>query len=163
MIKILNRMSNGALIIGYMLLTLNFVYAQSARTIRGEVRFENGTPAINITVKVKYGSQIAVTDERGVYEIQAGESAILLFSLVGFQTQEVLVGVQTTVNVVLQDQGALEEVVVVGYGTQKKVNLSGAVSQIGGDELVERPVANLTGALQGTLPGVAVTRGSGKP
>src|SRR5690606_9928986 len=73
------------------------------------------------------------------------------------------VGARTTVNVAMQDQEALQEVVVVGYGTQKKVNLSGAVSQIGGDELVDRPVANLTGALQGTLPGVAVTRGSGKP
>lgn len=163
MMKILNRMSRHLLIIGYLLLTLNLVFAQSARTIRGEVRFENGTPATNVTVKVKDGTQTVVTDERGVYEIQAGESAILLFSLVGFRTQEVSVVARTTVNVAMQDQDALQEVVVVGYGTQKKVNLSGAVSQIGSDELVDRPVANLTGALQGTLPGVAVTRGSGKP
>src|SRR5690606_33706821 len=68
------------------------------------------------------------------------------------------------VDVVLaEQQSSLDEVVVVGYGAQKKVNLSGAVAQISGEDIVDRPVANLTGALQGMMPGIAVTRGSGKP
>ena len=163
MIKFLHRRSRGLLLFSCMLLTLSFAFAQNGRIIRGEVRNQDGEPVENVTVKVKNGSQAAATNANGAYQIQAAENVTLVFSLIGYQSQEVNAGTRTQINVTLQAQDALEEVVVVGYGTQKKVNLSGAVSQIGGDELVDKPVVNLTSALQGTLPGVAVTRGSGKP
>lgn len=156
-------MSRGLLLFSCMLLTLSFAFAQGNRTIRGEVRNQDGVPVESVTVQVKNGSQATSTNANGTYQIQVPENATLVFSLIGFQAQEVAVGSRNQINVTLQAQDALEEVVVVGYGTQKKVNLSGAVSQISGDELVDKPVVNLTSALQGTMPGVAITRGSGKP
>src|SRR5690606_13331656 len=82
----------------------------------------------------------------------------------GSMPQEVPINNRTVIDTTLQDDvSALDEVVVVGYGTQKNVNLSGAVAQIDGEALANRPVANVTGALQGVAPGVTVVRGSGQP
>src|SRR5690606_41539056 len=103
-------MSRCTLIISCMLLTLNFVYAQSARTIRGEVHFENRSPAANVTVKVKDGLPIAVTDERGVNVILAGDTASLVISLVGLQKKERSEVVCVSINFVLQDQLYMSDV-----------------------------------------------------
>src|SRR5690606_13256476 len=87
-----------------------------------------------------------------------------VFSYVGYQSEEVNIGNQTTINVQLTpDIEALQEIVVVGYGTQKKVNLTGSVEQVEGATLAKQPVFQASQALTGTVPGVTVVQGSGQP
>jgi len=141
-----------------------FVYAQQSRSVRGVVHQESGAALSKVTVKVKGNPTTTQTDENGNFIIQVGPQGTLVFSLIGFQSQEVPVQQRESITVTLNEIVAdLEEVVVVGYGTQKKVNLSGAVAQVKGEDIVNRPVINLTSALQGMMPGVAITRSSGKP
>lgn len=141
-----------------------FVYAQQSRSVRGVVHQEGGAALSKVTVKVKGNPTTTQTDENGNFIIQVGPQGTLVFSLIGYQSQEVPVQQRESITVTLSEVVAdLEEVVVVGYGTQKKVNLSGAVAQVKGEDIVNRPVTNLTSALQGMMPGVAVTRSSGRP
>src|SRR5690606_14550950 len=87
----------------------------------------------------------------------------IVFSIVGYQKQEVIADKNTIDITMLPELSDIDEVVVVGYGEQKKVNLTGAVSQISGEEFEDRPVTQLTQALQGTVPNLNVVSGSGKP
>jgi len=139
------------------------VFAQT-KTVEGTVSDSKGAPVPGVNVTIKGGTTGVVTDSKGHFAIQADEKSVLSFSFAGFTTREETVGSRVLLNIVLQEnQKVLDDVVVVGYGSQKKVNLSGAVGQIDGKELVNRPVANVTGALQGLMPGVTVVRGSGQP
>ena len=89
---------------------------------------------------------------------------VLQISFIGYVTQEIKYTGQATLTVnLMEDTQKLEEVVVVGYGTQKKVNMTGAVAQIDSKALENRPVQNVSTALQGTMPGVQVTSGGGRP
>ena len=134
------------------------------RKLEGTVMDSKGAPMSGVSVTVKGGTGGVATNEQGYYTINAGNGAILVFSYAGFTSKEEPTDGRTTINVALTESSAvLDDVVVIGYGTQKKVNLSGAVAQVEGKDLINRPVPNLTGALQGVLPGVTVTRGSGKP
>jgi len=136
----------------------------SQTTVRGTVTDSKGAAIEGVNVVVKGASTGTVTDARGAYTISAGSNAVLVFSYTGLATREETVGERSAINVSLTENGAsLENIVVVGYGTQRKANLSGAVSQVSGKDLANRPVANVTGALQGVMPGVTVFRGSGKP
>lgn len=158
------HLSRSCCIIIGLIFLVQLSYAQALRTIQGVVRLQDGTAAANVSVSIKNSQQGTSTNEAGEFRLQASNAAVLQFRLLGYQTQEVTVGTQSSINVVLvENQENLDEVVVVGYGIQKKVNLSGAVSQVAGEELVDRPNVNLTSALQGVLPGVAVTRSSGNP
>src|SRR5690606_28740128 len=106
-----------------------------------------------------------VTDVDGNYqlEVESG-SAILVFSFVGYVAQEVTVGDRTTIDVSLAtDIATLEEVVVVGYGTMKKVNLTGAVDAVTSEDVDWKPVGQTSMALQGVAPGVTITQNSGQP
>ncbi|RZM27241.1 MAG: SusC/RagA family TonB-linked outer membrane protein, partial [Pedobacter sp.] len=153
-----------SVLMAILLLATTAAWAQNIQ-ITGTVRDAEGGIIPGVGIKVKDGTATAQTDVNGNFTITApGKQAVLVFSFVGFDTYETTVGDRTTINVVLKDgQQDLSEVVVVGYGTQKKVNLSGAVSQITSKEITNRPVSNLTSALQGVSPGVTITRGSGKP
>lgn len=143
---------------------ISAVYAQSSGTITGKILHEDRTPAVGAIVTLKGTGTAAVADGEGSYRIAAPGNGTLVFTMLGSVSQEILINNRAVVNVTLvEDVSLLEEVVVVGYGTQKKVNLTGAVAQVGGDALINRPVANATGALQGVLPGVTVFRGSGQP
>src|SRR5690606_34892814 len=106
-----------------------------------------------------------VTDADGNYSLSVPErKATLVFTYIGFSTQEIVIGNDQTINAVLQEEtSALSEVVVVGYGTQRKVNLTGAVSQVGSEVLEDRPVSNITQAIQGTMPNVNINFGNGRP
>jgi TonB-linked SusC/RagA family outer membrane protein len=134
--------------------------------VRGII-LDSGTkePLPGVAVLVKGTQRGTTTNASGAYEISVPNSeAVLVFSYVGYTSQEVLVGNRAQVNVDLQtDTQALSEIVVVGYGTQKKVNLTGAVDQVEGKVLQNRSVPNLTQGLQGVIPNLDLVPGDGKP
>jgi TonB-linked SusC/RagA family outer membrane protein len=130
--------------------------------IKGVVS-DAGGPLPGVSVKVEGAKTGVVTDADGRYSISAPEGSVLLFSSLGYTTQRITVLNQTTLNVkLLADTKALEEVVVVGYGTQKKANLTGAVASVQGEELNKRIATNPAQLLQGQLPGLNVTQASGE-
>jgi TonB-linked SusC/RagA family outer membrane protein len=124
---------------------------------------DEGIPGVNVLVKGT--SQGVVTDLNGDYTISVpSEESTLVFSFVGFLEKEVVVGSQTTINVVLEsDVKALEEVVVVGYGTQQRAEITGAVSSINAETIKEIPVVSFENAIQGRVAGVDVAVPSGEP
>lgn len=132
-------------------------------TIKGTVTDEKGEKLPGVSVLVKGTSRGGTTNVDGEYTIAVTDSkSILVFSFVGFQAQEITVGNQTKINVVLKiDDKALDEVVVVGYGVQKKKDLTGAVSSIGSEIFKERRETQVAQSLQGTMSGVTVTRSGG--
>ncbi|MDR0687386.1 MAG: TonB-dependent receptor [Prevotellaceae bacterium] len=133
-------------------------------SVSGSVRSSNGDPVAGASVVVK-GSTVGVTtDGNGGYTISAPADATLVFSFLGMNTVEEAIAGRGRIDVTLsEDDQALEEVVVVGYGTQRKVNLSGAVAQIDSKALAGRPIQNVSSAIQGMLPGVTVMSGQGRP
>ena len=141
------------------------VNAQQA-TVGGKVTAEgddSGLPGVNVIVK---GTSIGtVTDLNGDYSLQTeGEDGVLVFSSVGYTAQEIVIGSQSVINVVLiEDVTALEEIVVIGYGTQKKSDLTGSVGQVKGDEIAKLTTANATNAIQGRMAGVRVEANGGAP
>jgi TonB-linked SusC/RagA family outer membrane protein len=139
------------------------LFAQSHK-VEGTVTDAKGAPLQNVSVTIKGSTTGVTTNDKGYYAISVVDGSILSFSITGFTTKNELVKTKTTINVTLaENTQTIDAVVVVGYGTQRKVNLSGAVAVVSGKDLVNRPVPNVTGALQGVLPGVTVLRGSGKP
>ena len=139
------------------------LYAQSKK-IEGIVTDAKGVPLLSVTVSVKGGTASTTTDSKGRFSIPAMPGSTLVFTSASYLGREEVVDNRSSINVTLaENTQALENVVVIGYGTQRKVNLSGAVAQISGKDLENRPVANLTAALQGVSPGLTVLRGSGKP
>ncbi len=141
----------------------NVVFAQ-ALTVEGTVFDETGEPLIGATVKVMPGNTGTVTDINGRFRIPSVEKgATLQFSYMGYVTQSRRADGRA-INITLQpDDQNLEEVVVVAYGQQKKITITGAVSAVNGDELLKAPVANVANALQGKLPGISVVQPSGMP
>ncbi|OUJ74099.1 SusC/RagA family TonB-linked outer membrane protein [Hymenobacter crusticola] len=139
--------------------------AQQAQTISGRVADKKGEGLPGVTVLVKGTSAGATTDGTGTYTLQAPAGATtLVVTYLGYKPQEVAISNRTAINVTLeQDTKALDEVVVVGYGTQKKVNLTGAVDQVTSQVLENRSVPNLTQGLQGVLPNLNLVPGDGKP
>lgn len=135
------------------------------KVISGSVTDGSGKAIEGVTVRVKDSGVTAFTDQAGNYRITlSSQDGILQFSMLGFSSQEVRVTNQTYVDIILEERiSEMDEVVVVGYGTQKKVNLTGAVSVIKGDELANRPVGQTSAALQGMVPGLTVRQQSGQP
>jgi TonB-linked SusC/RagA family outer membrane protein len=130
-------------------------FAQSV-AVSGTVSDSNGETLIGVNVQVRGTTIGTVTDVDGKYSLQAsGAQSILVFSYVGYLTQEVTVGSQRTINVTLkEDLQNLEEVVVVGYGTQRKMTVTGSVASVSGMELKASPTSNLSNAIVGRMPGV---------
>ena len=138
---------------------------QQKQAIKGVVKDTHGEPVIGASVMVN-GVAMAVTDVDGNFSLSAAPGAVLQVSYVGFKPQSVTVKAgMTNYAVSLQDDNqALNEVVVVGYGVQKKVNLTGSVSSVKGDALEMRPVTDASQSLQGLVPGLMVSNGSsGRP
>lgn len=133
-------------------------------TIRGIITGD-GEPLIGATISVKDENRGALTDIDGSYSIQVNaEDAILVVSYVGFKTQEVPVNGRTTIDIDMSENtSVLDEVVVVGYGTQKRSNISGSVGVVTAEEITETPVLRVEQALQGRSAGVQVTQNSGSP
>ena len=134
------------------------------RTIKGQILDETGEPMIGVSVLVKGTTVGTVTDLDGNYslEIPSGKN-MLEVSYIGYKTQNVTIGKDARINVKLvPDTQALDEVVVVGYGTQKKRDLTGAISSVKSDDIKLAPVSNAMEALQGKVSGLDITRSSGQ-
>lgn len=139
---------------------------QTGKNIRGTVTDERGEPIIGANIVEKGTTNGVVTNIDGEFSITARENTILQISYIGYISQEIPVSAQTTVlSIILkEDAQALDEVVVVGYGIQKKVNLTGSVSSVNfADQADTRPITNVSSALAGLSSGVSVMQGSGQP
>ena len=131
----------------------------------GTVTDKSGQPLPGVTVLIKGTVKGTVTNFEGIYSISdISEDVTLVFSFVGMVTQEVVVGNQTTINVMLIDDAiGIEEVVAIGYGTQKKGNLTGALSNVKGEAIVQNPSVNVSNSLAGRTAGVITNNRSGRP
>ncbi len=149
-----------------LLLTLLAVTAQAQIKITGRVTLQTGNEgAIGATVRVKGANLGTTTDLDGNYILSVPDrDAVLVFSYTGFVEQEIPVGNNTTIDVVLSESvSQLNEVVVTGYGAQKRSSISGAVSSVGSEDIAERPILRVEQALQGRTAGVQVAQVSGSP
>ncbi len=135
------------------------------RTITGRVVDEANAALPGVSIVLKGSSRGTVTDADGRYKLDVPDAgATLVFSFVGYTAQEVAVGNQTSVNLTLRaDDKQLNEVVVIGYGTSRKSDLTGSVGAVKADQIMERPAPSLNQALSGRLPGVQVNTNSGRP
>ncbi|KAB7727361.1 SusC/RagA family TonB-linked outer membrane protein [Rudanella paleaurantiibacter] len=134
------------------------------RPLTGTVVDEKGESLPGVSVTVKGTQRGTTTDAKGLYRLSIPETGetVLVFSYVGYVTQERVVGNQSTVDITMQaDTRALEEVVVVGYGTQKKSDLTGSVVAIGKERLTQLPNTNIAQALQGSIPGLQINNNDG--
>ena len=130
--------------------------------IKGNVTDTTKEPLPGVTIYNSTSGKGALTNFDGNYTIKAKKGDILVFSFVGMEKQSITIEGATTINVSLKDTNSLDEVIVVGYGTQKKVNLTGAVSSVNIEkDLGERSTANITSMLQGVLPGLTLGYGNG--
>lgn len=137
-------------------------YAQTG-TVQGTVSDPDGEPLIGVSVRIKDANAGVVTDIDGNYTIRANNGQTLVFSYVGFLTHEAKV-TGPTMNVTLDlDNRQLDEVVVVGYGVQKKSSLTGAISQVKAEDMENRTITSATQALQGKTAGVQIYSGSARP
>ncbi|MCM0316520.1 SusC/RagA family TonB-linked outer membrane protein [Bacteroides fragilis] len=129
----------------------------------GIVTDEAGEPLVGVSVLVKGTTLGSITDLKGRFSLDVPEGSTFEISYIGYKTQ-IVKAERTPMNIVLkEDTQKLDEVVVVGFGTQKKVNLTGAVSAVTGDDISKRPVANAAILLQGQIPGLRVNQGLGQP
>ncbi len=145
------------------LISWQFADAQG-RAVSGKVSDAGGNPLPGVSVTVKGTAQGAISDAAGKFSVQAANNATLVFSYIGYKAQEVKVGSQNNINIALEeDAAALSEVIVVGYGSQKKSQTTGAISQVSAKQITEMPITNLGQALQGRTAGVDVSQSGSKP
>jgi TonB-linked SusC/RagA family outer membrane protein len=149
----------------FFLLCLNFSVALQAQQLSGTVVDEASVPLSGVSVVIKGSTQGVMTDGAGGFSIRIpAENAVLTFSYMGYVKQEIDVAGKTSITVtMLEDSRELDEVVVVGFQVQKKVNLTGAVSSVSADALSNRPVANIGQVLQGVVPNLNVSISNGAP
>lgn len=141
---------------------LNLAMAQEI-IVKGVVTDEQGEPLLGANILEKSTTNGAVTDFDGNYSIEVAQNAVLVFSYVGYETKEVSVGNRTTIDVVLKSDNALDEVVIVGYGTQRKSDLTGSISSVSSKDFENQPIVRAEDALQSRTAGVNVSRNSGAP
>jgi len=133
--------------------------------IHGRVTDSTGNALPGVSIHVKGSSRGVITNAQGTYSINASPGEVLIFSYIGYDQQEVTIQQDGTINVVLAiSTGTLREVVVnVGYGSTRKIHLTGAVASVGAEKLASRPLVNLADGLQGLVPGLNVSMGNGQP
>jgi len=147
------------------LTTAQMEVMQQQKSVSGKVTDETGQPLPGVTVVVKGTTQGTVTNSDGNYSItNIPENATLVFSFVGMRTQEVVVGNQTAISITMEvDAIGIEEVVAIGYGTQKKINVTGAISTVDEEKFEGRPVVFAEQALQGHVPNLNISIEDGGP
>lgn len=147
------------------LMTGTMVYGQTSHIVKGTVTDEKGQPLPGVSVQIKGTSKGASTAPDGTFQISVpDDNAILLFSYVGYQKIELSTGNKATISVKLgAAESALNEVIVVGYGTQKKGDVLGAVASLDGTGLIEKPLGRVEQALIGQMPGVQVRQQTSMP
>lgn len=132
------------------------------KKIQGVISDSDGEAIIGATVSEKGNTNATMTDVDGVFSLNVPEGAVVVISYLSFKTQEIRIDNRTNYPVtLLEDNKLLDEVVVVGFATQKKVNLTGAVGTVDMKDMVDRPVRNATQMLQGVTPGLNITQGTG--
>ena len=139
--------------------------SQQQKSVSGKITDMTGTSLPGVSVVVKGTTNGTITDSDGKYSISnIPANAVLQFSFVGMKSQEVSISGKSSINIVLvEDAVGIEEVVAIGYGTQKKTNLTGSVASVKGDDIMKRPITNAGALLQGTMPGVQIIQNSGQP
>ena len=136
----------------------------SLKTVEGAITDLNGEPVIGATVKEEDTNNGVISDIDGKFSIKVHPGAHLNVSYVGMLTKTISVTGKSFLNITLtEDNKTLEEVVVVGYGTQKRVNLTGAISTVSSKDLIDRPASTATHMLQGKVPGLNITTSAGNP
>jgi TonB-dependent starch-binding outer membrane protein SusC len=150
------------LLLSMALLTIGSAIAQ--RTITGSVKDEKGEAMIGASIVVKGTTTGTIADADGKFSLNVPkDAATLVISFTGFTTQEIAIGASNTVDVTLAEGNALEELVIVGYGSQTKREVSGSISKVSAEEIENMPVQSFDRALQGRAAGVQVTSASGAP
>lgn len=151
-------------LVALMLLLTGAIATAQNRTVTGTVKEPNGTTLPGVSVLLKGTSTGTQTNPDGAFQLSVGPNATLVFSFIGKTTQEVVVGNQTKVDVVLVDDAkSLQEVVVVGYGTQRKKDLTGSIATISADEFQKGNIVSPQQLIAGKLAGVQITPPSGQP
>ena len=149
------------------LMSVSSVFGQAMKTLTGAVTDLSGEPLIGVSIVIKGTTNGTVTDIDGKYSLNIpseNKKATLIFTYVGYLKQEVLVAGKNTLNVVMkEDDKLLDEVVVVGYGVQKRVNMTGSVSSIKSEKMTTMPVANVSNALGGRVSGLVTQQATGEP
>ena len=136
----------------------------SQATVTGKVTDNSGEPLPGVTVLVKGTVKGTITDFEGKYSIETSPDDVLVFSFIGMASQEIPVGTQRTINVSLTEEAiGIDEVVVVGYGTQKKSDITGSVTSVSKERLQKIPVSNVMQAVQGSVSGVNIQQVSSIP
>jgi iron complex outermembrane receptor protein len=144
------------------LLFCSAAYAQI--TVKGQVTDENGEPVIGASIAVKETSNGTITDFDGNFQLTVDENAVLIFSYIGYATKEVPVAGASTLNVVLKENTQLlEELVVIGYGTVRKTDLTGSVTAVRADQINRGAITSAQEMLMGKVPGVFILPGDGGP
>lgn len=151
--------------IGALLCTFMLLSAYSQKTITGKITDTKGEPLPGVSVALKGSTVGTYANLDGTYKITVpSENSILEFSFMGFNTINETVGTRQQIDVVLQEsQTRLDEVIVVGYGTQKRIHMTGSVAQISSKELVQAPMQNVSNMLTGKISGLTSLQQSGKP
>ena len=139
--------------------------AQQKIHVTGIVKDENGNPASNASVTVKGSTTGVTTDANGAFTIDVpNQKSVLVISYLGYQTKEAVIGNKTNFAIdLVVAANQLNEVIVVGYGSQKKATLTGSVSTIKGTDVVKSPATNVSNSLVGRVPGLTAVQGSGEP
>lgn len=158
----LKRFLNASMILAF--LAMSQTALAQAFTVQGRVVDESGEPMIGVAVTNKDGNTLGVTDADGRYSIELNSPTKLKFTFVGSETITIDAKKATQKDIVMrQTATALDDVVVVGYGTQKKINLTGAVQSINSKDILRANVSNGSSALQGIVPGLTAVQSSGQP
>ena len=144
-------------------ISVTIAHAQSP-DVTGKVSDDKGEGIPGVSVTIKGGQQGALTDVDGKFKLTAGATETLIFSFVGYVKQEVLVGNKQQIDITLSvDNRALDEVVVVGYGTQRKIETTGSIASVKSDELTQLPITNVAQGLQARVSGVQINQNTGAP
>lgn len=153
-----------SLVLTFLLLLTSFNLSAQSLRITGQVKDETGIGLPGVSIRVKGTDAGDITDAQGNYSLSAESGQTLVFSFVGYNGQEVLVGNQTTINLTMQPSiESLEEVVVIGYGEQSTREITTAIAKVDSKQIESLPVYRSEQALQGTAPGVIVMQESGSP
>ena len=145
-----------------LLITATVLYGQG-RTVSGTITDEEGSPLPGVTVTIKGTTTGTVTDIDGNYNISVNDGDILVFSFVGFDSQEMAVGSRSVLDLAMSGATELSEVIIVGYGSQRQEDLTGAIQVVSAEKLAEVPTASFQDALQGNAPGLQVVARDGTP
>lgn len=163
--KLKKLFSIAGMLVLILMLSVSYLFAQQGKLIKGVVKDASGSPLPGVTVVIKGTTAGTITNTDGVYSLAVPATGkVAVFSFIGMKTIEETIGNQTQINVKLIDETiGIEDIVVVGYGTQKKATVTGAVDQVSSKALQGRSVTNVGLALQGQTPGLVVTRTSPRP